>query len=159
MWQLFSIRARVVHQSGAEVNVKPSSEDLLSILVSSTATEAERLRWIFDLGISANRASYGQLTEGGPTELSESLNYLKTFGDGQASAVSNHSLGAHIESGLQVNGRAVQLRGELPRQFVDRSPLSAQMSAWVDASPGSDNLLVATYRLYLDTHLRGTLTG
>ncbi|KAJ5625311.1 hypothetical protein N7510_001620 [Penicillium lagena] len=51
----------------------------------------------FDLGMSLNRASYGQLTEGGPIPIPESLNLFQIAKDGSRFTVCNPNLGATVE--------------------------------------------------------------
>jgi uncharacterized protein len=50
-----------------------------------------------DLGMSLNRASYGQLTEGGPLPLPESLNVFRVAKDGSSFTLHNPNLGAKVE--------------------------------------------------------------
>lgn len=51
----------------------------------------------FDLGMSLNRASYGQLTEGGPIPIPEPLNIFQIAKDGSRFTACNPNLGATVE--------------------------------------------------------------
>src|SRR5262245_26580154 len=57
-----------------EVHVLDSGEICQTAMVTNSSNEPAAIPYSFSLCVSLNRASYGQLTEGGPIPLPESLN-------------------------------------------------------------------------------------
>lgn len=66
-------------------------------VLSTTESKPVTVPVRFDLGMSLNRASYGQLTEGGPIPIPESLNLFQVAKDGSRFTACNPNLGATVE--------------------------------------------------------------
>lgn len=58
-----------------------------------------------DLGMSLNRASYGQLTEGGPIPLPESLNLFQVAKDGSSFTLNNPNLKTAVQGGFRTDSK------------------------------------------------------
>ncbi|KAH8898342.1 hypothetical protein GQ53DRAFT_881435 [Thozetella sp. PMI_491] len=113
----------------------------------SSISEAEvRIDYELDLGLSVHRASYGQLTEGGPIPLPPSENHLQLHHGGAYLTVSNKYLGAHLQARLNSNGTPVNLDGLHETVRKDR-PLNASLSRTINLAPGSTTTVTAEFRL------------
>ncbi|KAG9256931.1 Six-hairpin glycosidase-like protein [Emericellopsis atlantica] len=117
-----------------------------SATVTNRGAERENVRARLNLGLSLNRASYGQLTEGGPIPLPPSQNDLVRTNGGCGFRVTNPCLGARLDGFLEVDGVAVALDG-LDEQLVRERPLHATHFEAVSIAPGCSASLVARYRL------------
>ncbi|KAH8666867.1 Six-hairpin glycosidase-like protein [Xylariales sp. PMI_506] len=125
-----------------------------SAVLSSATTTVTRVSYTLGLGISVNRASYGQLTEGGPIPIPKSENHLRTHDGGAFFSVTNPHLGAHLEGCLEDGGETVPLH-VLHAQTTTDVPIKAAVSRWVDILPGSETTIVARFQLFPDTEIRG----
>lgn len=75
---------------------------------SNTSSVLRRVTYTLDLGISVHRASYGQLTEGGPIPLPKSVNTLVVQDDMKAFMITNPFLNGHLEGCLVINNEIVR---------------------------------------------------
>lgn len=99
--------------NGAEICCTLSVDDKGSLLqtveISNKTDQALEVEYRADLQLSVHRASYGQLTEGGPIPLPQCENQLKTdYADGSF-AICNKYLGAHLAGMLEINGNPQRL--------------------------------------------------
>ncbi|OIW26183.1 hypothetical protein CONLIGDRAFT_522132 [Coniochaeta ligniaria NRRL 30616] len=99
-----------------------------------------------NLCLSVHRASYGQLTEGGPIPLPASENHLQLHAGGAYLTVSNKYLGAHLQGLLRVDGRPVMLEG-LNETTREEGPLDSSFSRTISLAPGSTTTVTAEFRL------------
>ncbi|RYP75070.1 hypothetical protein DL770_007481 [Monosporascus sp. CRB-9-2] len=102
-------------------------------------------RYALKLCLSLNRASYGQLTEGGPIPLPPSRNTLCRTAESVFN-VTNPYLGAQLEGSVEVDGTAISL-GTLSEQTVDNAPLNSRVSGKLDILPYTTVTLRARFRL------------
>ncbi|RYP10167.1 hypothetical protein DL765_008200 [Monosporascus sp. GIB2] len=102
-------------------------------------------RYAFKLCLSLNRASYGQLTEGGPIPLPPSRNTLCRTTESIFN-VTNPYLGAQLEGSVEVDGTAISL-DTLSEQTVDNAPLDSCVSGKIDVAPYATVTLRARFRL------------
>lgn len=130
------------------VTVSADGELVQHALVSSpaAATTPARVRYTLGLDISVNRASYGQLTEGGPIPLPTSENQLAVHEGGGYFSVVNPHLDAHLEGCLEVDGRTAPL-GDLQEQVTHGVPVRAHTSDWLELPPGASVSVIARFRL------------
>jgi hypothetical protein len=145
-------------QNGISVSlsvcVGKNGELVQTAIVSSVATSTVRIDYTLGLEISINRASYGQLTEGGPIPIPESENQLEIQDKGTFFSIVNPHLGAHLEGCLEAGGKIVVL-DSLQSQVVHDQPIHANFSHWLDIPPHSQITIVARFRLFPDTEIRG----
>ncbi|KAL6704440.1 hypothetical protein ACN47E_008184 [Coniothyrium glycines] len=103
------------------------------------------LPYMLNLTLSLNRASYGQLTEGGPIPLPKSRNIL-SYENSRIISVQNPNLGVRLLSSLAIDGIPVDLSG-LDGQDVLDKPIEAQFRSEVTLKPGTQTALCASFRV------------
>lgn len=113
-------------------------------IVSSSAESTIHVDYTFDLGMSVNRASYGQLTEGGPIPIPASKNALEITGDDFY--ITNSNLVAQIQGSLNLNDAPVKLNGLRDGTF-EGVPVSASLKGSLELRPRSTVELQATFCL------------
>lgn len=80
-----------------------------SAVLKSTSIWPAKVDYTLALNISVNRASYGQLTEGGPIPIPPSRNDFRLFDNDRVWAVTNPNLDAMIQGTLFYDGVPVRL--------------------------------------------------
>jgi hypothetical protein len=124
-----------------------------SATITSAASETREIKYILDLGISVNRASYGQLTEGGPIPIPKSENRFELLDCGRGYAILNSNLGAHLEGSLDIDGATIEMVG-LSRETFVGEPVAASFSETINLPANSSRSLTARYRLVQDVEIR-----
>lgn len=90
-----------------------------------------------DLGMSLNRASYGQLTEGGPIPLPESLNLFQVAKDGSNFTLHNPNLKTRAEGTFLTDSKDFEgLAFDDSCQAFRGEPVQCQGTARVKLIPG-----------------------
>ena len=117
---------------------------VLTTLNSSTVSVPVQL----DLGMSLNRASYGQLTEGGPIPLPECLNLFQVAKDGSSFTLHNPNLEARAEGIFSADladfeGMTIYDEGQTLRD----GPVQCKATARVNLIPGVPVTLTLSLRL------------
>lgn len=101
--------------NGAEVQYKlelhPNGEVSQQAVISNSANHSVEVNYVVGLNISVHRASYGQLTEGGPLPLPACENQLKVHRDDNFFSISNPFLDAHLQGRGEIDGRPLPLVG------------------------------------------------
>lgn len=101
-----------------------------------------------NLGVSLNRASYGQLTEGGPIPLPESLNLFQVAKDGSSFTLHNPNL--KTRAGGTFSTDSVDFEGLIfddGCQTFRGEPVQCQATARVKLKPGVPVKLTLSLRL------------
>ncbi|KAB5539404.1 Six-hairpin glycosidase-like protein [Coniochaeta sp. 2T2.1] len=114
--------------------------------VSSIQDTDVTLNYELDLGLSVHRASYGQLTEGGPIPLPPSENHLRLQQESSYLTISNKHLGAHLQGRLSVDGRPIKLEG-LGKTKKKDGPLDCSISRTITLAPGETTTITTEFRL------------
>lgn len=148
----FKIQERVVVE--LTLFIQENGELLQSFAVSSSAKSVVRVPYLWDLGISVNRASYGQLTEGGPIPIPDSENVLKLLNERRGFAIVNPNLGAHIEGQLEQNGKPLLLENSLDNRVFKESPVDARVSGVLEIHPHETKVINQRLRLFADIDVR-----
>jgi hypothetical protein len=116
--------------------------------LSTTFPEGASVAVTLELGMSLNRASYGQLTEGGPIPIPESLNVFNVKSNGNFS-LQNPNLDAsvegHISNNLANGTKFKLLEGEY--RFIGE-PVRAKTTAQFQIVP--EEPLIFTHTLHLN---------
>ncbi|KAI1848844.1 hypothetical protein JX266_005272 [Neoarthrinium moseri] len=136
------------------LRVESSGGLVQSAVLSSAATSTVKVEYSLGLGISVNRASYGQLTEGGPISIPRSENRFAVHGNGEFFSVVNPHLGARLEGCLEANGETIMV-GHLRDQVTQGVPITSEAHDWIELEPGMEQTIVARFRLYPDVEIRG----
>ena len=113
--------------------------------IISTDSLAIECRYTLDLGISVNRASYGQLTEGGPILLPKSENTIRQLDHGFA--VSNRHLGAHLRGYAEKDGKEIEIGAGLLTETFEDSPVKCAISRTIRIPPKSTVAFTAIFYL------------
>jgi hypothetical protein len=107
-----------------------------TIILSTKSATAVSIAVALDLGMSLNRASYGQLTEGGPIRLPESMNVFTTTSVNNTFSLNNPNLGVGINGHFWTNRWDIEtLKLEDTMKVVYGEPVKIQRNA--------DNLMVS----------------
>ncbi|KAH8815979.1 Six-hairpin glycosidase-like protein [Xylogone sp. PMI_703] len=123
-----------------------NGEVIQSVSVASDSPSLE-LSYDLSIGLSVNRASYGQLTEGGPIPIPECRNETKISSSGYGWAVVNKNLNAMIEGALFQNGRPVSIGGAIGEDVVVGSPARGIFHGRLRLTPGQPCTLTASFCL------------
>lgn len=115
----------------ADGSVKQTT--VLSTLQSTAVSVPVQL----DLGMSLNRASYGQLTEGGPIPIPESLNLFQVAKDGSSFTLRNPNLKTRADGIFSID--SVDFEGltfDTGCQTFRNEPVQCRATARVKLVPG-----------------------
>lgn len=134
-------------QITTSVYISGGGEVFQSSKITSTHGVATNVRYSMDIGISVNRASYGQLTEGGPIPIPRSENKIELKDGGYGFAIVNTHLGAHLVSRLEENGREVDIRASVREQTFEGQPVKGMISRSIDIPPNSTATVTAMFLL------------
>lgn len=135
-----------------EADGSVKQKTVLSTLKSSTVSVKVQL----DLGMSLNRASYGQLTEGGPIPLPESLNLFQMAKDGSRFTLHNPNLGAKVEGTSSTDSADFEgLSFHDDWQTLHDEPVQCKAAARVKVVPGVPVTLTLSLRLQSQLPLPG----
>lgn len=136
--------------------------------ISNRTSKSVEVECILDLRLSVHRASYGQLTEGGPFPPPACENRLEVHEDGEYFTVYNPHLDAHVEATVELEENPLPVHGIY--DSIEHGILSAATVQKLHINPGSTVevrmrfLLVSgpvtTRRLQWDTSVKvGTPTA
>lgn len=117
--------------------------------VTNRSTAPAALPYSVGLCLSLNRASYGQLTEGGPIPLPQSLNQLEK-GEQNSLTILNPCLGAQLLVALTLGDAFVDLSSVDNQERFDR-PLETQFDSICNVPPRSTLVLRTIFRLHPDS--------
>jgi hypothetical protein len=110
------------------------------------------------LNVSVNRASYGQLTEGGPIPIPRLRNEFKLFEGNHSWAVTNRNLDATIQGALYCDGLPVCLESMTRQNTTLEQPVSTEFHGTIQIFPGQLRTLISTYRLQPGTEFSNILS-
>ncbi len=116
-------------------------------VINAESSRPAVLDYALSLQMSVNRASYGQLTEGGPIPIPESKNDLRLSHSGYRWTISNENLHAMVEGSLFENGQAVYLGDESLEEVVVGQPITKFVRRKLHILPGQPCTLSATFTL------------
>lgn len=145
---------RVQRTVSIEANGSVKQTTVLSTSDSSTRSVPVQLSF----GMSLNRASYGQLTEGGPIPLPESLNLFRVAKDGSSFTMHNPNLQANAEGILMADSADFEgMTFHDDWQTFRDEPVQCLGTACVRLTPGVPVTITLSLRLYSNlssgTHL------
>jgi uncharacterized protein len=115
--------------------------------VVNTGTSTQRVPYRVGFGASVNRASYGQLTEGGPLPLPRSKNELQLVNHGYGFVIANSELGAYLDGMFLDEGEAVHLARKINGHTVFDVPIHASVLGELELPPESRRSLETRFRL------------
>jgi uncharacterized protein len=127
-------------------------EAVQTMRVKSRSKTAKDLDYSLALNVSVNRASYGQLTEGGPIPIPASKNELHLFEHGRSWVVVNSNLGAIVEGCLTCDGKIVSLETGIHEETVLDQPIKASFNGNIRVLPSESHTIISTYHLRPGTH-------
>jgi hypothetical protein len=117
-------------------------------LMRSASTKEIDVGYTLALNISVNRASYGQLTEGGPIPIPSPRNEFRQFNGNQAWAIINKNLDAIIQGTLYCDHQPVRLETmKVPDGIPLGQPTCLEFHETLKIPPGQTRTLISTYRL------------
>ncbi|KAJ4298269.1 hypothetical protein N0V90_006169 [Kalmusia sp. IMI 367209] len=128
-----------------DVLVLQSGDILQTATVQNNRSTSATLKYENNLCVSLNRASYGQLTEGGPIPLPMSHNVLQPS-ENCIVKVSNSALGAQLAFLSEVNETPNDVSG-LSFQEVKDGPLNIRIPGDVEIQAGASSTIRARFRL------------
>jgi hypothetical protein len=124
-----------------------AGEAIQSTRVLSMGDLPTDLHYKLALDVSVNRASYGQLTEGGPIPIPPSKNTLRLFEHGRSWAIINSNLDAMVEGSLYCNGQPVPLEAEIDETVALGKPIKSTFHGSLQLLHGQSCTLVSTFLL------------
>ncbi|KAH8780614.1 Six-hairpin glycosidase-like protein [Hyaloscypha sp. PMI_1271] len=117
------------------------------IILKSSSTQIEQVDYTLALNISVNRASYGQLTEGGPIPIPPPSNKFQLADGSQAWAVVNQNLDAMIQGDLYCDDFRVCLEPMKRNNTALDQPVSMAFHETLKINPGQTRTLTSRYLL------------
>jgi hypothetical protein len=139
-------------QVSTTLSITQDGEAIQTTQVKCRSKTAKDLNYTLAMNVSVNRASYGQLTEGGPLPIPPSKNALKLLEHGRSWAVVNSNLDALVEGTLTCDGNAVTLGTEIQEETVLDQPIKANFHGSIRILPSETHTFRSTYRLRPGTH-------
>jgi len=139
-------------QISTTLSISQDDEAVQTTQVKSRSKTAKDLGYTLALNVSVNRASYGQLTEGGPIPIPPSRNALQLFEHGSSWAVVNSNLDALVEGTLTCDGKSVLLEAGMQEETVLDQPVNANFYGSIRILPSESRTFRSTYRLRPGTH-------
>ncbi|KIW82833.1 hypothetical protein Z517_02076 [Fonsecaea pedrosoi CBS 271.37] len=133
------------------LRVNENGEVIQSSEVSSSSDCPTLLRFTMDFSISVNRASYGQLTEGGPIPMPKSENKFSFADFGKSFLVVNVPLDAQLQGSLESGGPRVDMHRAVQETTFVNSPVKGAYSQTLDIPPRGSRTLTAKFALQSGT--------
>lgn len=127
-------------QNGIQVQkvttVSHNGEFPQTTIFSTTSSKPPSLPVVLSLKMSLNRASYGQLTEGGPIPLPKTTNIFKSCASGSRFSLYNPHLDAEIEGSFWTNRSDItSLAFENTERSYQKGPVREELSAVITIMP------------------------
>ncbi len=129
------------------LRISESGEVTQSLEIRSQLDSVSHVNFTMDFGISVNRASYGQLTEGGPIPIPKSENKISTTSDQQGFSITNAPLGAHLDGYLEGDGQRIDMERAIQEQTFIDSPVTGRYSGSLEVPPRGVRSLTAKFIL------------
>jgi len=127
------------------VRVLQSGEIVQTVRLMNKGSATSKVSYQTNLCISLNRASYGQLTEGGPVPLPESYNILRQGSRGGINIL-NPKLDAQLICLLQHNDTPRDIH-DLKDHEARGMPLHVRVPGTIDVAGGSSCYIQAKFKL------------
>lgn len=127
------------------LSAHPNGEVTQKAVVTSSADTSINLSYILGLGISINRASYGQLTEAGPIPMPPPENSFNVLKQGCGFTVKNRNLDTLLEGFLEIDDELVPIETIQCGTFASTIP--ASFSSVLEVPSGSMRTLSTTFKL------------
>lgn len=140
------------------ISVSKEGGVVQSTVLATKSIHTVELDYTLALNISVNRASYGQLTEGGPIPIPRLRNEFKLFEGSHSWAVINRNLDATIQGALYCDGLPVCLELMTKQNTTLEQPVSTAFHGTIQIFPGQMRTLTSTYRLQPGTGLANILS-
>lgn len=141
--------------NGADVQYKlelhSNGEISQQAVVSNSTNRSVQVNYVVGLNISVHRASYGQLTEGGPLPLPACENELKVHRDDNFFSISNPFLDAHLQGRADIDGQRLSLVG-VP-DSAEAGVVSSSLEGLL-VIPPSSNITLSTQFLLVPGRLK-----
>jgi uncharacterized protein len=119
-----------------------------STSLKSMSAQTVDINYTLALEVSVNRASYGQLTEGGPIPIPPPRNEFHLFENRQAWAVVNPNLNAMVQGDLRCDGDPVCLDTIKTMNTQLDQPANVEFHGKFQMTSGQTRNLVSTYQLH-----------
>lgn len=116
--------------------------------IKSTSTKSLSVDYSLALAVSVNRASYGQLTEGGPIPIPVLRNELKLSDNGRTWAVINPNLDASVQGSLYLDGVAISLESGVKETIALGAPINATFNGTINLHPKQSSSITSTFQLH-----------
>jgi uncharacterized protein len=129
------------------VQVTEAGEVIQSVEIKSNIDSSTTLQYSLDFSVSVNRASYGQLTEGGPIPLPKSENRLSRHRHEPGFAITNSLLGAYVVGNLQDGEQNIDLSQAIIEQTFLKSPVSGKYCSSLQIPARQSRKLIAKFAL------------
>ena len=144
-WNTAVIQFTLPHDLKVNITIQvlDGGELVQRAIVTNIGSARTTLPYWFSLRTSLNRASYGQLTEGGPIPLPESRNLLQI--DEKSVHIHNSALEARLVAALEVNGQ-LEAPVILGDQEISNGPLKSMQEGVLTIEPRANATLLARFK-------------
>lgn len=151
-----SLKSTYQTQNGIQVQrittVSQDGEFQQRTVLSTTSSKGVSVPVVLSLEMSLNRASYGQLTEGGPIPLPKTSNVFRSCATGSSFSLCNPNLDAGIEGRFWTDRSDItSLVLEKTEQTYPQGPVKKRLSAMVMVKPD----FPATFNFTLHPNVQG----
>jgi hypothetical protein len=145
---LYNMKLGNIHLSIA-VKVAEDGSFVQYATATNTGAECEFLPFTWRLNVSLNRASYGQLTEGGPIQPPPSCNVLRRIGE-TTLRIGNPNLDSQLVAQLDTDGSSIDLHHVSDEQTANAT-IDVAVKGNLHIPIGASARLCASFRLLPDT--------
>lgn len=143
---LVTYSIRDLHVS-TTVSVNRDGQVVHSTTLTGNSSGIVHIDYTLDLSISVNRASYGQLTEGGPIPIPPSENDFQLLDLGKTWAIINENLDAMVDGNFYLNGQPIDLSVGLSEEVFHGKPASKMFPGKLQLHPGQQITAVCTFKV------------
>lgn len=140
-------------QVSTTVSIHRNGEVEQTTVLTSESSQIVHVDYALDLKISVNRASYGQLTEGGPIPMPPSENDFRLLDGGKTWTIINKNLDAMIEGSLYINEQPVDLSCRLSEEIFPEGPTNKTLSGSLQLHPRQQITVMCSFRFHSGTTL------
>jgi len=118
-----------------------------SIILTSRSSAILSIDYNLSLKMSLNRASYGQLTEGGPIPIPGLKNHFDISQSGDSWSIVNENLDAIVQGGLYCDNKSIFLGSQMSEEVYLDAPVDKSFHGSVELLPQSRHELRSTFSI------------
>jgi hypothetical protein len=133
------------------VSVDQKGEIVQSTTLTSPSSNMTYINYTLDMSISVNRASYGQLTEGGPIPMPPLENHFRLLDPDGRWAIINPHLDAIVEGSFSIDEKPFDLKSNLSEDISYGKPVNKAFIGKLQLHPWQQTTVICTFKLQSST--------